>query len=221
MKDLVRKHLSHLKSSKKSQVTSIDVVIAYLVFSLFLIQVAMYITNISNPFTSYIAAEDLFKNGESIKAYFSTAKLSAAELEHFCSQVLPNVLNSSASYDLKGLMMPFYDSPANESRLGVNIKRTGNTIRLSFNTNEPATLFEIILPTSAEVEVDMVGTESFDYYNKTRVSSNYVVTFFANNTGSDTDSFDVTVNDTILVLFNPYFTNTSEVFAGDVPFHYS
>ncbi|VVB74537.1 Uncharacterised protein [Candidatus Tiddalikarchaeum anstoanum] len=214
------KHLSSSESYKKGQVTSVDTLIAYMIFSIFLIQVTLYVRDLGNPFSSYIENENLFKNGESLNNEFTKTSITLDFIPALCSKEFPNVLSIRAEYNTEGLQIPFYDEKINISRKGVSLERTKNTIKVYFNTNT-TTRLGLILPTNKEVIISTSGTEAGDYYNKTIIGKYYYINIESNTTNDDTDSFYVTVNDSIIVLLNTYETNLEEVFIGETPSYYA
>lgn len=214
------KRLSLSKSSRKSQVTSIDAVISYMIFALFLVQVTLYVQKLSSPFASYLETEILYKNTASLNEMYSKSSATREYIENLCVDKPANVLDVKLSYEVKGLSMPFFDGAANESLTGVHITRRNNKMRIYFNTNT-TTQFEIVIPTREYVDILMQNTESYDYYNKTRSGEADIIKIFANNTGEDADIFEIIIDDKLLVMLNNYYIDPGEVYVGAEPLYYS
>lgn len=220
MKDKQLKLHSALRSTRKTQVNTIDTLISYVIFLLFLIQVVSFIQNLSNPFDSYIKAAILYKNAEALKGTIIVKEADEDFMNYLCSADFPNTIGTAVNYNIKGLLMPYYDSETEESKIGIHIKRSGNSMNLTFNTNTTSEL-ELVIPIVADIKLSSINTESYDYYNKTWNGKYYEIIIFSNNTDTDTDSFKIELNSTVVILFNTQYANNTDIFAGTTPFNYS
>ena len=220
MTDKILKPLSALKSYKKAQVTSIDTLISYVIFALFIVEVALFLRNLANPFESYVTAGIIYKNSESLKDLIITTSVPNHFIDDYCSSAYPNVVSIRASYEVKGLSVPFYDEPIVESIIGVHALRRGDTIRLLFNTNNTVRL-DLVIPSMKDVTIASYNTENYDYYNKSIRNGAQIISIVSNNTELETDTYEVTIDDSIIVLFSNQYLNGATMYAGTTPFNYS
>lgn len=220
MKDKKLNQVSHLRLYKKAQVTSIDASIAYLLFAIFLLQVIVFIINISDPYSSYVDSSIRYKDGEALLNTFSSSTINSEYINLICTTNYPNIVSTRAEYEIQALSIPYFDEEINITVPGIHIKRSGSSILFSFNTNTTTT-FEVIIPTTQTITVTETNTESYDSVTTTKNNNEFSVLIFANNSYEDIDNFEISIDDELLILFNTYYTNLEDIYVGTTPFLYS
>ena len=218
MKTIVLKQHSHSQSGKKAQVMSVDSSISYFLFALFLIYMSDFILDISEPYSSQIRQELLYKNSEALEHAFTTNDVSREYLNNICTTNYTKVISTRAKYETKGVILPAYDEQVNDTKLGLHIQRQGNKARITFNTNTTANL-SIIIITNNEVIITEENTEPNDEYTKTKNQDTTLISIQDNNTMGDKDTYEITINDSVILFLD--YENMEQSYIGLTPLAYN
>ena len=206
-------------SGKKAQVMSVDLVLSYFLFAMFILYMSSFIINISNPFSSYVKYEIMYKDSEALRQEFITSDVSREYLNLVCNTSYANVVSTRASYEAEGIKMPGFDEDVNSSKSGIQLKRENNDLILYFNTNT-TTNISFVFVTSDTISVSNQSTEIYDSYNKTITSRGSTISINVNNSYEDADTYIINVNATCL-FFVSYLGDMEEAYLGTTPLKYS
>lgn len=212
----LRKQVFQSQSGKKSQMMIIDLIIAYLIFALFLFYISDFVVNFMQPFSNNINFDINHRDSESLKNYFYKPTIFKNDINEFCNFSINKSLSAKSNYEIKSIIMPYYDSYFNSNELGIYLLRKGNSLIIDFNANQ-SLFFDIIIFTSNNVYFNNLTVNEYDYYNKTIFEKKVLLSIFSNSSNQKS-SFEIIVNDTAFLFFNYY--DYDNIFISNIPFKY-
>jgi hypothetical protein len=177
-----------------------------------------FIIDFMKPFSRSINNDIVYKSSEAISAEFYKSSISTQDLLNFCNYSNNFSINNVRSYyEVKSILMPYYDSAANISARGIHFQRIGNRLLLTFNTNSSESI-ELIVFSKSPVSFINSSSSEYDYFNKTENGEKTLISIFSNTTESFR-SYELTANGSAMIFFNTY--NYTALFFGTTPYSYS
>ena len=211
-----RQH-SLLMSGKKSQMMTVDSIISYLIFAFFLFYMSTFIIDFMKPFSRNINNDMVYKSSEAISAEFYKSSISQEDLLNFCNYSKGDINAVRSYYEVKSILMPYYDSSANTSKQGIHFQRRGSELFLTFNTNSSEAL-DLIIFSKNQVYFSNISTNDYDYFNITKSNEKTLISIVSNTTSSS-HIYELRINGTAIIFFNTY--NYTNMFFGQTPYSYS
>jgi hypothetical protein len=212
-----QKQHSLLMLGKKSQMMTIDSLISYMIFAFFLFYMSKFIIDLMNPFSRSINNDIIYKSSEALSAEFYKSSISNQDFLNFCNYSKGDINSVRSYYEVKSILIPYYDSPINDSKKGIHFQRIGNKILLTFNTNSSEKLDLIVFSTN-QVYFFNISNNEYNYFNKTQNNKQTLINIFSNTTQSPY-SYELIVNDSAIIFFNIY--NYTNMYFGKIPYSYS
>ncbi len=179
-----RQHL-HLQLGKKSQVSSVDSIIAYLIFAMFLFYISNFVLDLSSPFTSYIHGSIYYKDLASLKDRFYFSNIDLSTIDSICDINLPKSKLVGSGYSIVGFYLPAYDTPYSVE--GIHFNRNGNKVEIVFN-NTGVVRMSVKLLTDGKASLNAVGLESDDTYNISKTDYGFYLSIVDNASYADIDT---------------------------------
>lgn len=209
----------HLLSmlGKKSQMMTIDSIISYLIFAFFLFYMSNFIIDFMKPFSRSINNDIVYKSSEAISAEFYKSSISKQDLMNFCNYSKGDINTVRSHYEVKSIILPYYDSATNTSKQGIHFERIGNKLLLTFNTNSSEEL-DLIVFSKNQIYFSNISNNEYNYFNKTENGEKTIINIFSNTTNSH-HNYELIVNDSAIIFFNVY--NYTNMFFGTIPYSYS
>lgn len=203
-------------SGKKTQSMVIDSIMAYMLFSFFLIYMSSASAELFNPFSMHISDEMSYKASQALSYGFLKEGFSRDDLERFCTSKDYQISAANSGYLIKSAQMPFYDESINESIKGIHFQRKGSEMLLFINSEiEQELSIKIFSKKNILIESIAKG-EGFNY---SKASNNGMQTFeiFSNSTEYPEIHYFKSLDDSTIFF---ELSDSSYAFMGKTPFSF-
>ncbi len=181
------RHL-HLQLGKKGQVSSVDSIIAYLIFAMFLFYISNFVLDLGGPFTSYVQGSVYFKDLNSLKDRFYFSNIDSTTVDSICNLTLPKSRLVGSGYSVLGFYIPAYDTPYSSE--GIHFNREGYGVETLFNNSGVVGLSAKIF-TDGKVSLNTIGFEGDDSYNLSKREYGFYLSIHSNASYGDLDTLSL------------------------------
>jgi len=212
-----QRQLSLLMSDKKSQMMVIDSIISYMIFAFFLFYLSSFIVDFMRPFSRGINNDIVYKSSESIASEFYKSSITTDDLKNFCNYSSGDINSVRAYYEVKSILLPYYDSSINQSMQGIHFQRQGNTVLIIFSTNSTESLDLAVFSKEQVYFSNKTFGENNSFSKADFEEESYIS--ITSNTTLQSHSYELIVNGSAIIFFNTY--NYSTIFFGSTPYSYS
>lgn len=211
---------------RKGDIINIDLLIAYILFTLSLVLMVQFVIELIAPFSNEIEMLDLEKKTQTLQELV-TNEFDLSNFNALCNLSLHGLVKKQINYTIKGFLLPSEDStfinPSLEER-GVTIVREGQNIRLLAGGIEPLNNASIKLIFPKIVDAENISLESPDNYTS-RLDEylNHIIEINLSFGGADSDELIIrtSLNEPELIIIEVKGLPKEYVYIGNTPFHSS
>jgi hypothetical protein len=176
-----------------------------------------FILDFMKPFSRNINNDIIYKSSEAIAAEFYKSSISQQDLLNFCNYSKGSINNVRSYYEVKSILIPYYDSAVNVSNSGIHFQRRGNKLSITFNTGS-SEMLDLIIFSKSQIYFMNTTNSEYNYFNKTESGEKTLISIFSNTTQSS-HSYELITNSSSIIFFNIY--NYTTIFFGNTPYSYS